>query len=149
MLSRAELKALIDQLPDDRLVNVEMMLRHQLNPPEMRPEVQTMMRRSEEYKDRVLQRFEQTGRPRTCGGGVGSSAGHISGHEGMAYGSHAVDYWDGRAFIHQTMHYYDGHELEIMHRLSISESQRLRCELELSSGGKTVQHSDEFPVNPK
>ena len=146
MVSREELKKIIGEMSEDRLGQVEAMLRYQLNPPEMRPEVETMMRRSEEYRDRVQKRFEQSGRPHTCGGGIGSGSGHFSEHEGMAYGSHAVDYWDGRAFVHQTMHYYDGHEIEIMHRLSISEGERLQCEIELSSGGKTVQYADEFPM---
>ena len=145
MPSREELKRLIDEMPEDRLGTVEAMLRYQLNPPETRPEVKMMMRRSEEYRDRVLQRFQQTGRPRTCGGGIGSTD-SFSEHEGMACGSHEVDYWDGRASVHQTLHYYDGHEIEIMRRLSISEGEKLRCEVELSSGGKTVQYSDEFPL---
>lgn len=49
--------------------------------------------------------------------------------------------------MHQTLQSFDGQELEITERLSISPDRtKLSCVLELSSGGRTVNYTEEFPI---
>jgi hypothetical protein len=146
MTSRENVKALIDQLPEDQLVRVEAMLRHHLNPPKPRPEVEAMRLRTQTYREQVMRRFRETGKPGTCGVGIMGGSGSFGEHEGMSYGRQGFNYWDGKALIHQSLQYFDGREIEVMERLSISESGSLCCAIELASGGKSVQHADEFPL---
>lgn len=145
MATREELKALIDQLPEPRLEAVRKMLEHHVHPPTPRPEIEQMQRRSQEYKERVEQRFRETRRPGTIGGmGGGGSMGM---HEGTPFGRQGFSYWDEKALVHQTLQSFDGQELEIMERLSISPDRtKLSCVLELSSGGRTVNYTEEFPI---
>lgn len=145
MPNREVLKELIDQLPEDRLAGIETILWHHLNPPQPSPEIEAMQRRSHTYREQVLRRFQETGRPGTCGIGSMSGSGGFGEHEGMRFGRQGFQYWDNKALVHQSMHYFDGHEIEIMERLSISEDRELCCAIEMSSGGKTVRYSDEFP----
>lgn len=104
-----------------------------------------MQRRSEEYKKRAQQRFRETRKPGTIGlmGGGGS----MGMHQGTPFGRQGFSYWDEKALVHQTLQSFDGHELEIMERLSISSDRtKLSCVLELSSGGRTVNYTEEFPI---
>ena len=103
-----------------------------------------MRRRSQEYRQKVLQRFRETRRPGTIGTGGGT--GGFGEHEGMRFGRQGMHYWDDKALVYQSMQYFGSREIEVMERLSISEDGRLCCAIELSSGGKTVRHSDEFPL---
>lgn len=147
MPSREELKTLIDQLPENQLGRVEELLRHHLtSPAKPRPEIEAIRRRSQTYREQVMQRFRETRRPGTCGIGAMSGSGSFSEHEGIRFGRQGFQYWDDKALVHQSMHYFDGHELEIMERLSISEGKALSCAIEMSSGGRTVRYSDEFPL---
>jgi hypothetical protein len=145
MASREELKALIDQLPESRLEPVRNMLEHHVHPPPPRPEIERMQQRSRDYKNRVEQRFRETRKPGTIGGMTGG--GSMGMREGVPYGRQGFSYWDDKALVHQTLQSFDGFELEIMERLSISPDRRkLSCVLELSSGGHTVSHTEEFPL---
>jgi hypothetical protein len=145
MASRDDLKALIDQLPEPRLEMVRQMLEHHVHPPPPRPEIEHMQRRSREYKKLVEQRFRETRKPGTIGGMVGG--GSMGTHEGTPFGRQSFSYWDEKALVHQTLQSFDGQELEIMERLSISpERTKLSCVLELSSGGRTVNYAEEFPI---
>ena len=78
----------------------------------------------------------------------GMSGGGFAGmHEGTPYGRHSFSYWDDKALVQQTLQSFDGHELEITERLSISEDRKkLSCILELSSGGRTIRYTDDFPI---
>jgi hypothetical protein len=53
MVSRDDLKALIDLLPESRLEMVRTMLDHNVNPPPPKPEIEEMQRRSRNYRSRV------------------------------------------------------------------------------------------------
>jgi hypothetical protein len=45
---------------------------------------------------------------------------------------------------------FDGQELEIMERLSLSPDRtRVSCVIEVSSGGRTVNFAEEFPIAKK
>ena len=145
MATREELKTLIDQLPELRLELVRNMLQRYIHPPQPRPEIEQMQRRSLEYKERVEQRFRDTRRSGTIGGmGGGGSVGM---YEGTPFGRHEFSYWDEKALVNQTLQLFEGQELEIMERFSISPDRtKLYCALELSSGGRTVNYTDEFPI---
>jgi hypothetical protein len=145
MPTREELKALIDQMPEDQLASVEAMLLHRLNPPKPMPEFEAMMSRSQEYRQQVMRRFQETGRSGTRGG-IGSGGGSFGGHEGRSSGRWGTHYWDDKALVEQSTQHFSGHEIEVMERLSISEGRSLCCAIELSSGGKTVRFSEEFPL---
>lgn len=82
--TRDELKALIDQLPEPRLEIVRNMLEHHVHPPQPRPEIEQMQRRSQEYKERVEQRFRETGKPGTIRGMAGG--GGMRMHQGTPFG---------------------------------------------------------------
>jgi hypothetical protein len=67
--------------------------------------------------------------------------------EGVPFGRQGFQYWDDKALVHQSLHSFDGQEIEIMERLSFSPDRaKFSCVLELSSGGRTVRHEKEFPV---
>lgn len=144
MATRDELKALIDQLPESRLETVRNILEHNVHPPPPRPEIEQMQRRSQEYKQRIEQRFRETRKPGTIGMIGGGSMGM---HQGTPFGRQGFSYWDEKALVHQTLQSFNGQELEIMERLSISPDRtKLSCVLELSSGGRTVNYTEEFPI---
>jgi hypothetical protein len=145
MATREELKALIDQLPESRIDSVKKLLEHNVNPRRPDPEMERMHRKSQEYRRLVQERFRQTQKPGTLGtmnvGGVSFM------HEGVGYADQSFDYWDGKARVIQTLHQFDGCAIEVMQRLSISEDRKkLSCAIELSSGGRTVSHTEEFPI---
>jgi hypothetical protein len=143
--TRDELKALIDQLPDDRLESVRRLLDHNVNPRPPRPDVERIMRRGQEYRGLVMQRFRET---RKSGTISLASGGGISGvHEGIPYGRHGFDYWDDKSLVHQTLQNFDVQEIEIMERMSLSEDRTELCyTIELASGGRTIRHEERFPV---
>ena len=146
MATRDELKSLIDQLPESRLEMVREMLNHQINPPPPNPDIERMQERSRNYRTLIGQRFRETGKPGPLVGGGGFSAVHV----GTAFEQLGFRYWDEKAFVHQSLQHFDGQEIEITERLSLSSDRAtLICALELSSGGKTVRHEDAFPVAQK
>jgi hypothetical protein len=68
-------------------------------------------------------------------------------HAGTPFGRQSFSYWDEKALVQQTLQSLDGQELEIMERLSISPDRTtLSWALELSSGGRTVNYTEEFPI---
>jgi hypothetical protein len=141
MATREQLKALIDELPEPRLEAVLKMLEHHVHPPPPRPEIEQMQRRSWEYQGQVEQRFRETRKPGT----IGAMGGGV--REGTPFVRQGFSYWDEKALVHQTLQSFDGQELEIMERLSISPDRtKLSCVLELSSGGRTANYTEEFPI---
>jgi hypothetical protein len=153
MVTREELKALIDQLPEPEIEMVRQMLEQLIHPPPpSRPEVERMRQRSRAYKNLVEQRFQETHRPATIGG-MGGSGGGIGGsglfgeHEGTPFGRNEFHYWDDKALVHQSLANFDGQAIELMERLSLSPDRtKLHCSLEISSGGRTVNYTEEFPI---
>jgi hypothetical protein len=148
MATREELKALIDQLPESRIASVKKLLEHSVNPRRPDPEMERMHQRSQEYRRLVEERFRQTQKPGTLGA---MSVGGVSFmHEGVGYADQSFDYWDGKARVIQTLNQFDGCAIEVMQRLSISEDRKnLSYAIELSSGGRTVNHTEVFPIPTK
>jgi hypothetical protein len=146
MASRDDLKALIDQLPEPEIEMVRQMLEHHIHPPPPRPEIERMRQRSRAYKAHVEQRFRETRKPGTIGGGMGGGS-HFGEHEGVSYGRQEFHYWDEKALVHQSLENFDGQEIELMERLSFSPDRtKLQCSLEIASGGRTVNYTEEFPI---
>jgi hypothetical protein len=146
MASRDELKSLIDRMPEERLESVRSILEFNINPPPPNPKMEHMHERGQLYRKLVEQRFHETRKPGTISG---LSGGGMTGmHKGTPFGRNGFHYWDGDALVQQTLQFFNGQEIEIMERLSMSaDRSKLICSLELSSAGRTVQHADEFPVS--
>jgi len=146
MPTREELKALIDQMPESRLDAVRSMLEHHLHPPTPLPGTEQIRDRSHRYKQQVMKKFEETRRPGTLGGLGGTSS--LGNHAGVPFGRQCFQYWEDKALVFQTLQSFDGQEVEIMERLAFSPDRTtLVLNLELSSGGHTVQHEDGFPIS--
>jgi hypothetical protein len=104
-----------------------------------------MRSRGQDYQRRVEQRYRETRMPGTIGG-MGRRGG-IGMHEGTPFGRQSFSYWDEKALVQQTLQSFDGQELEIMERLSISPDRTKRSwVLDLSSGGRTVNYTEELPI---
>lgn len=146
MASRHELKALIDKLPESRLDIVRTLLNHHINPmPPPHPAIEQMQRRSQDYRKLVERRFRETGKPGTIRGMGGS--GFTGMHDETPFGRQGFHYWDNKALVYQTLQFLDSQEIEIMERLSFSADHKtLMCDFEISSGSRTVHHTDEFPM---
>jgi hypothetical protein len=145
MISREELKSLIDQLPESGLEALKHMLQHHINPPPPNPDHERMHSRGREYRAKVEERFRQTRKPGTIGGiGGGGFSGT---HKGHLFSRNGFNYWDDDALVEQTLQSLDGQEIEIMQRFEIAPDRTtLSCATEMWTGGRTVRHEDVFPI---
>lgn len=149
MPNRDELKSLIDQIPEARLRTVAAMLQGQLRPPvPSSPAAERMRERGREYRQVVEQRFRETQKPGTVGAMIGG--GTFGEHDRTPFGRNSFHYWDGKAVVHQTLQSFDSQDIEIMERFSLDENRTtLTCTIELSSGGRTVRHEEDFPIRSR
>jgi hypothetical protein len=139
MSLRDEIHRLADELPDEKLEPAKRTLSLLLTPPTP-PQLAELRRRSEEYRKRVEERFQQTRKPGTIGGLAGSGIGFGSSS------SNSFCYWDDKALVYQTLRYFSGQQIEQMERIAISENgSQLLYELELSTGGRTLRIQEAFP----
>lgn len=144
MPDRHELHSLVDQLPDDKLEHAATMLRFVITPPRPDPRMERIQERGRAYREQVERRFRETRKPGTISGMSGG--GSMMMKNGAGYGHHGFHYWDGDAYVQQTMHYFKSQELETMQRFALSpDGSKLLYEEEISSGGKTVRKTEEFP----
>lgn len=149
MPSRDELKAQIDNLPDNCLEMVNTLLQHYINPPPPPPpEMERMRKRGQEFRRIVEERYRETQTPETgacMGTGFGGS-GFRGIHKGTPHGVTSFSYWDGKALVQQALHSYDGQDVEIMERFAFDARRtKLLFTIEAASGGRTVRHDEEFP----
>jgi hypothetical protein len=115
-----------------------------LRPRTPSPEIEHARQLTHQYKTMVEQRFRETRRPGTISTLVGG--GSVFPREGKEYSNHAFHYWDDKALVHQTLRVFEGQELEVMERISLSaERGTLVHEQEISSGGLTKRHDERFP----
>lgn len=149
MQTRDELKTLIDQLPESSLEVVRSTINYHLNPPPPpSPEIERMRQRGQAYRREVERRFRETLKPATIGAFV--SGGSWGAHEGIPFGRNSFNYWEDKALVQQSLQSFNGQDVEIMERYALSEDgTKLVCIIELSSGGRTVRHEDEFPVSTR
>jgi len=147
MATRDEVRALLDRLPEDKLDNANLFLNGLLRPrPAPSAEIERARELTHQYRRMVERKFRETRKPGTISSLFGG--GSIFPKQGQGYGSHAFHYWDDKALVHQTLRIFEGQELEIMERISLSEDgSTLQYEQELSSGGLTRRRQEEFPFH--
>jgi hypothetical protein len=114
MASRDEVKALIDQLPDN-LNPARMNLESALHPPVPSPKVEQIMRRSEEFQ-KQLNSCKPDADPRRY---AGFMLGRVRLRVGDARrpGEHAYSWWENITYVTHRMMLHAGRELDIVERL--------------------------------
>lgn len=144
MARRDDLHSLIDCLPEDKLQPAHALLDGLLRPHPLRSELERARHRGRDFRNLVQQRFKEGRTPGTISALVGG--GSLFPKDGETYGRNAFHYWDDKALVHQTLQFFAGQELEMMERIARSDDgTKLTYEQELSSGGRTLRNSAEFP----
>lgn len=148
MSARDDVHRIVDQLPDEKLEQVQMMLSAVLNPRPTPPQVAEMRERGQEWRRRVEERFRETRKPGTISG-MGGGGGFSFDTERGSFGNHSFQYWDDKALVYQSLRFFYGQQVEQMERLAISENgSQLLYEQEIASGGRTLRREEAFPFTP-
>jgi hypothetical protein len=95
MISRDDLKSLIDRVPEDGLGDVFSLANFLVSPPQLNPEHERTRQRTEQYREVVQRRFREDREPGAIAedspiGGTGNSGAH----KGISFERHSYDYWD-------------------------------------------------------
>ncbi|MGA9978148.1 MAG: hypothetical protein WBQ08_05900 [Candidatus Sulfotelmatobacter sp.] len=144
MSIRDEVRALFDELPEDKLQTVRAYLNGLLRPHPLRAENLRSRDQAQKFQMLVEQRFNETRKPGTISFMLGG--GSLFPKDGESCGRHSFHYWDDKALVHQTLQFFAGQELEIMERFSRSDDGgTLVYEQEMHSGGRTLRNKIEFP----
>ena len=153
MLTRDDLKALIDELPPEKLDLARLNLESILHPPALDPKIERMMRRSEEMQNQLPERLKQLQagcKPETIlgfygGGGFGSGPGLRGGQGEMAY-----SWWENITYVTHRMMLHAGREMDIVERFQLTEDERkLIYKSEIHAEGRVVKRTEEFSVTPR
>jgi hypothetical protein len=145
MANRDELHQLVEEVPENRVEQVLMMLRHHVHPPEVRPEIEQSRRQLEEFRRQVEGQFRATRKPGTISSMGGSGFVGRAPHGG-GFSNKSFHYWDDRAIVYQSLRSYSDQIMESMERLSTTpDDSAFVYEVELSSGGRIVRYREEFP----
>ena len=148
-VTRDQLSALIEQMPEDKLDMIRMNLESILDPPQPNPRIEQIMRRSEEFQKQLPERLKQLQagckpemvRGFSMGGGFGSMPG------GRGDGEHKYSWQEDRAIVTHRMVLYDGYEIDIVDRLKLTEDEKtLVYEQEIYVGDCAVKRREEFPL---
>jgi hypothetical protein len=151
MSTREDLKALIDQLPEEKLDLAGLSLDSILNPPVPNPRIEQFRQRSEEFQKQLPERLKQlqAGGDPSVVRGFSMAGGHggLGSEPRQAYGQHSYSWQEERARVTHRLILHAGHEIDIVERLEITVNGRfLRYEQELYSGGRVVKRKEEFPA---
>jgi hypothetical protein len=151
MPTREDLKALIDQLPEEKLDLAGLSLDSILNPPVPNPRIEQFKQRSEEFQKQLPERLKQLqagGDPGVVRGfAMVGATGELSSERRQAYGQYSYSWQEERARVTHRMILHAGHEIDIVERLEITVNGKfLRYEQELYSGGRVVKRKEEFPT---
>jgi hypothetical protein len=150
MMTRDELKTLIDQMPEEELDLVRVNLERIMHPPASNPLVEKMMRRSEELRSQLPERLKQlqAGNPPESirgfygGGSLGSGP-----HPSRGYGEHAFSWQEGRAHVRHRLLLHEDHEMDFVERLQLTEDEKMLVyEQEIYAEGRFVKRREEFPA---
>jgi hypothetical protein len=150
MPTRDDLKALIDQMPPEKLDLVRMNLESLLHPPAPNAKVEKAIKRSEEFTKQLPERLKQLQagcKPETIrgfsgGGAFGNGPGFRGGQGHVAY-----SWWEDITHVTHRFVLHAGRELDIVERLQLTEDEtKLIHELELYAEGRVVKRKEEFPV---
>jgi hypothetical protein len=151
MATRAELKALIDQLPEAKLDLVGSSLESILHPPAHNPRIEQFRQRSEEFQKQLPERLKQLqagGDPSVARGfGMVGGTGGLGSGRRQAHGQYSYSWQEERARVTHRLILHAGHDIDIVERLEITVDERfLLYEQELNSGGRVVKRKEEFPT---
>jgi hypothetical protein len=150
MATREELKALIDQLPEEKLDLAGLSLKSILHPPVPNPRVERFKQRSEDFQKQLPERLKQLqagGDPSVVRGFgmVGGTVG-LGSERRQAHGQYSYSWQEERAHVTHRLILHAGQEIDIVERLEIAANERfLLYEQELYSGGRVVKRREEFP----
>jgi hypothetical protein len=156
--SRDNLHAMIEELPHEKLLDAQRWLQYVLKPPQqpVNPALQAWRRRVEQFRAAVANHYRETRTPATLfgqvwgGGGATDLANVGVDYQCEGYANASVQYWDGAASVIQTLRLFDGHELESMERLSLSQDgATLVYQQELACAGQIARQEQSFRVNPR
>jgi hypothetical protein len=149
MHTRDELKALIDQMPPEKLDLFQMNLESILNPPVIAPQIERTMRRAEELQRELVERLPQLQagcKPETIrgfdgGGGIGCGPGQRN------QGGYTYSWFEGITHVTHRLMIHAGREIDIVERLQLTEDEtKLIFEQEIYAEGRIVKRKEEFPV---
>jgi hypothetical protein len=151
MSTREDLKALIDQLPEEKLDLAALSLESILRPPAPNPRIEQFRQRSEEFQKQLPERLKQlqAGSDPSVIRGFGMVGGteSLGSERRGAYGQYAYSWQEDRAHVTHRLILHAGHEIDFVERLEITVNGRfLRYEQELYSGGRVVKRKEEFPA---
>jgi hypothetical protein len=148
-VTRDQLKALIEQMPEDKLDLVRMNLESILHPLQPNPWIERIMRRSEEFRRELPERLKrvQAGckpemiRGFSMGGGFGSMPG------GRFDGEHMYSWQEDRTRVTHRMALYNSYEIDIVDRLQLTEDEKMLIyDQEIYVGDRAVKRREEFPL---
>jgi hypothetical protein len=151
MPTRDELKAIIDRMPPEKLDLVHMNLESILHPPVLHPQVEQIMRRSEELQRELAVRLPllQAGcKPETIrgfdgGGGIGCGPGLRN------QGGYSYSWFEGITHVTHRLMIHAGREMDIVERLQLIEDETMLIfEQEIYAEDRIVKRKEEFPVKP-
>jgi hypothetical protein len=151
MPTRDELKAFIDQMPPEKLDLVHTNLESILNPPVPDPQIERIIRRSEEFQRELSERLPQLQagcKPETIrgfngGGGFGCGPGLRN------QGGYSYSWFEGITHVTHRLMIHAGREMDIVERLQLTEDEtKLIFEQEIYAEGRIVKRKEEFPVAP-
>jgi hypothetical protein len=129
MPRRDELKTIIDQMPPEKLDLVHMNLESILHPPVLDPQIEQIMRRSEQ-----LQRELVNASP-SC---------RLDANQGYTY-----SWFEGITHVTHRLMIHAGREMDIVERLQLTEDETMLIfEQEIYAEGRIVKRKEEFPVTP-
>ena len=148
MVSRDELKILIDRLPEEKIGLVRNNLEYILHPPVL-PTVEMMMRRTDDLESELPERLKILR--------AGNSPESIRGFGGGGFGSgpeplrrnveYSMSWQEGRARVKHTVLLHEGHEVDFVERVQLTDDERtLIYGQEIYFGGRCVNRKEEFQV---
>lgn len=120
MADRPTLHRLVDELPEEALeATFRVMENYQKWPPKGHADAEQMLKQA---RERFRRSHEE--RARRTGGGVisGGVGGRSFSPDG--YGSASTQGWEGPTAVTAKVHFFRGHELHTVERLSVSDDQR-------------------------
>ncbi len=120
MADRATLHNLVDQLPEAALDAAYRVLDHcQKWPPKGPADADKMLNQA---RERFRSNYEK--RARLRGGGYVSGEAVSNSFSPEGYGYSSIHGWEGLTSITATVHFYHGHEIHTVERISLSEDKR-------------------------